>query len=96
MSIIFARRRTVKRTLAPIPPNVSRVLFDATRRIKAPYVFGKGILASVPTTRRDHTSEDERWAAAAFNGSDWDNDTVLDQRAAEFHAVDHLCRGYCL
>jgi hypothetical protein len=96
MLILATTRRSVKRTLAPVPSNVSRVLFDATRRIKSPYVFGLGILRALPTERRDHTAADEAWAAAAFNGSDWDDDTVLDQRAAEFHAVDRLCRGYCL
>jgi hypothetical protein len=96
MSIIFASNRSVKRTLAPVEPNRSRVLFDATRRIKAPYVFGKGLLASVPTDRRDHTAADEAWAAESFNGSDWDNNTVLEQRAAESEALDRLERGYCL
>jgi hypothetical protein len=97
MSILATTRRNVKRTLAPVPSNVSRVLFDATRRIKSPYVFGLGILRTLPSERRSHTAADEAWAADALNNrSDWDNDTVLDQRAAEFHAVDRLCRGYCL
>jgi hypothetical protein len=99
MSIITRTRRSVNSNpfFNPrLPSGTTRTLFDSTRRLKAPYAFGKGLLAGRLVEHRDHTAADEAWAAAAFNGSDWDDNTVIDQRAAEFHAVDRLCRGYCL
>jgi hypothetical protein len=97
MSIIFARNRAVKRALVPVEPNRSRVLFDATRRIKAPYVFGLGVLRTLPSERRDHTALDEAWAADALNNrSDFPSDEVLDAMADEAAFLDRYTKGYCL
>jgi hypothetical protein len=70
-------------------PKVKRTRNTARR----PGGFGGGLLRSLPSERRSHTAQDEAWAAAALNGSEWDSNTVLDQRAAE--AIDRLCEGYC-
>jgi hypothetical protein len=85
-------RSLTVRIVALTRPRVKKHRNTARR----PGRFGAGILRTLPTDRRNHTAADEAWATQWFSRSSWDDDTVLDHRAAEFHAVDRLCRGHCL
>jgi hypothetical protein len=89
MSIITATRRSVN------PTRKTVVLFDGGRRHVC-RDFGRGLLASIPTERRDHTAADEAWAADALNNrSDFPSDEVLDAMADESAALDRYTKGYC-
>lgn len=58
--------------------------------------FGAGLLPTSPVYRAPASIEDMLWASQEFTlePSDWDEDTILDQRAFEAEACDRLSRGY--
>jgi hypothetical protein len=91
------------RRVKPIltPTRTSRVMFDATQRHPAPRDFGRGILRSLPTDRRNWTDADAAWAAQAFGAVDAGgeplplSDAELEQAAEWAAALDRLERGLC-
>jgi hypothetical protein len=89
--LIIATRRPVV--------NATRILFDATRPHPARRDFGRGLLRSVPTTRRTWSDADAAWAAAEFASEVDPRPTAYDRHiemlANEAEAQDRIERG-CL
>jgi hypothetical protein len=69
-------------------------LFDATARCNPNRTFGRGLLRSLPTTRRTWSDADASWAAAEFS-RELSNEPDYDRLAAIAEAQDRLERG-CL
>jgi hypothetical protein len=83
-----------------VPVKTSRVLFDATQRRRPQPYFAQGVRPRfVPYYAAQASIEDERWWAVQSRRvveQEWDSDTVLDVRAAEWAAVqacERLGRG---
>jgi hypothetical protein len=76
----------------PAPVRSTVVLFDGGRR-HVVRDFGRGILRSLPTTRRTWTDADAAWAAEVFNATAYDRH--VDELDHEVDATDPFVAG-CL